>query len=516
MYADKSHEPLQFANEHNYIYVVYHRINVGFVNRIPDIQFDFNMKHWEKFTNYNPFISSPYKVSVKLSDLVENQDKFLNEYNSKHKNNQIIFNKLNDKSNNYDNKTDNNDNKTDNNDNKADNNDDNNDNKADNNDNKTDNNDNKVDNKLIADSKLGNDKSNGDNDIFIDFYVQSFHANELKYVNTAQHKLYNKSNDIVGAGLLDVVYGPSVKLITKFVNFCLFGSIHLQKSRKNIIYNWNSMNGAYYMNNIAYDRSINNLYGLQEYYDQITADVANYKNNIEKLIQLGKSNGLNYLLYGSPGTGKSSFIRVLSTTLGVPLYITNLGPKTTESNLAAMLSPNVINMKKKEVTQHRKTIDNFIIVLIEDFDRYLESSQHLLKGILNELDGISPAFNIIRFFTANDPNIISNNFVLCSRMHRTFLFDKPNKDHIGMLLKNTFPDNVHDVSLLNLTVNKLNGLNTTMRQITSFIARFLGSDNPLQDIVNNIEQWKLDEEKLNNYKDTISIAKANAKPAMYS
>lgn len=292
--------------------------------------------------------------------------------------------------------------------------------------------------------------------------------------------------------IYDVVFGQSIDLIAEFYYYLKMKC--QPESTTNYLYLWNPQYGQYYHDGKkSYNKSINDLFGLKPYYKQVNTDIKRYKLHKDLLMKLGESNGLNYMLYGPPGTGKSSFIRAMSSQLGLSLYVAKLTMAQNENQITNMLIPNLTQT------------DDFKIVLIEDFDRYLElpGSKTTMSAVLNALDGVFPAYNVIRFFSANDPNIISSNGALLSRMNRVMYFDLPNNDQIKNLIMNAFPNKINQ-NLIDEAVKQIGELKLSMRQITHYVCRYLDSDDPVNDLLVNKDKWIEDMNKFNEYKGSVS------------
>jgi len=330
----------------------------------------------------------------------------------------------------------------------------------------------------------------------ITFVVQSYHKNELKYVSHTMVDEYDKIPNIC-----DVVFGPNIDLIEQFYDYLKMKC--QPESTTNYLYLWNPQYGQYYHDGKkSYNKSINDLFGLKPYYKQVITDIKRYKTHKDMLMKLGESNGLNYMLYGPPGTGKSSFIRAMSSQLGLSLYVAKLTMAQNENQITNMLIPNLTQT------------DDFKIVLIEDFDRYLEldGSKTTMSAVLNALDGVFPAYNVIRFFSANDPNIISSNGALLSRMNRVMYFDLPNNEQIKNLIMNAFPNKINQ-NLIDEAVKQIGELKLSMRQITHYVCRYLDSADPVNDLLVNKDKWIEDMNKFNEYKSSVDDKqKDNKKP----
>ena len=110
-----------------------------------------------------------------------------------------------------------------------------------------------------------------------------------------------------------------------------------------------------------------------------------------------------------------------------------------------------------------------------------------MSSLLNAIDGVMPAFGVIRFFSANDPNIISGNEALSSRFKRLLFFDKPNDFQKIEQIKRVYINNNLDNKLIKLFIEKISECNLNMRQITDYLCRFLDEEKPLEIAFDKLE-----------------------------
>lgn len=341
------------------------------------------------------------------------------------------------------------------------------------------------------------DKTLPDKDIT--FYIQTVTDREFVDFVTNPQTHQNCTN---GPRFYDIVIGENENLISLFNTY--LQNETLPKNKKNLIYKWNPYNGAYYLNRQkTYDKSIDDLIGLKDYYNTIIGDINNSLKYKDKLIRLGESNGSNYMLYGPPGTGKSSFVRALACELNVPIYIANIGNATSEGQITAMLCPDN-NGRDDDYYDDVPTVEsNIKIVLIEDFDRYIESaeSRETMSAVLNALDGIYPAFGVFRFFSANNPQVINKNKAMSTRMNNTFFFARPNVEQITAQVKNVFSDKVLEDELVTKFVSKVATKKFGMREITHYLCRFIQFDNPMKEVLNGVTKWFDQLKQFDEFKD---------------
>ncbi|KAI3457964.1 hypothetical protein Pfo_014627 [Paulownia fortunei] len=127
---------------------------------------------------------------------------------------------------------------------------------------------------------------------------------------------------------------------------------------------------------------------------RIKSDLENLLKSRQYYHRLGRVWKRSYLLYGSAGTGKSTFIAAMAKFLSYDIYEINLHKVANDSDLKYLLLQTT----------------NKSLLVIEDLDRYLgeKSTAVSLSGILNFMDGIFSCCGEERVmvFTMNSKEII--------------------------------------------------------------------------------------------------------------
>ena len=169
------------------------------------------------------------------------------------------------------------------------------------------------------------------------------------------------------------------------------------------------------------------LIGFGHPLDRISRDVDTRLRNAALLAEMGEGNkSLNYLLYGPPGSGKTTLILTYASMHGLPVYVMNSATKVHSGQLRRMMSP-------------RSDVSPVTVLMYEDFDTYLAanvSREGSMAEILNTLDGAGDGASggVVRFFTGNDARAIFATPALMNRMSACFCLGYPSREMLAAKL----------------------------------------------------------------------------------
>ncbi len=253
----------------------------------------------------------------------------------------------------------------------------------------------------------------------------------------------------------------------------------------NKIYRYSAFNNSWQLSS-SFDKSLEkDLIGCDFYFNSIRKDLNNYIKYKSFLTSIGENKSINNLLYGIPGTGKTSIIKTIATEDNYPIFIVN------PNNINLIYLDSILNPQVDIGSSPMK------ILLFEDFDRFLigDSVNSSMSQLLNSLDGLDDKGGVARFFTCNSTDIIFSNAALISRMNNKFKFELPTEEMFKGKLRRLFtfytnenitPDPLKTNEFLKLVVEKSEEKKITLRPFVKYVIKYLFEEDYLDKLIGNI------------------------------
>ena len=141
--------------------------------------------------------------------------------------------------------------------------------------------------------------------------------------------------------------------------------------------------------------------------EAITADLDRFFASRERYETLGIPWRRGYLLYGAPGTGKTSLVTALASELSLNVCVLSLAsPNVTDEKIGNLLA----------------SVPRRSVILIEDVDAFFQHRKAdtgvkvSYSGFINALDGVAAHEGSVVFLTTNHPQLIDEAAIRSGRV----------------------------------------------------------------------------------------------------
>jgi hypothetical protein len=257
------------------------------------------------------------------------------------------------------------------------------------------------------------------------------------------------------------------------------------------IYELDGRYGDWTILNICKKRDTSTLFLEPCVVDSLTSEVRRFVDPATRAEyeKYGIPYKFNVLLYGLPGTGKTTTIHCIASMIGSDIGILQLTKDIDDVNLTK-----AINAMSK--------LDNCKVLVLEDIDSIFSDQRKVhdstknsvtMSGILNFLDGLMRNEGILVFITTNNKDVLDEAVFRTGRIDLQFKYTHCKEDQLKQMIRYYFPE--HEKELAKF-YDKVQHLEFTIADLQTFF--FKNRKNPL-DILKNYKDLLLQKEDTNNH-----------------
>jgi predicted AAA+ superfamily ATPase len=170
----------------------------------------------------------------------------------------------------------------------------------------------------------------------------------------------------------------------------------------------------------CYVQPLNNIFIPPRHKETVTKQIQEFIDSRKRYVQFGRPYKLSFLLTGTPGSGKTSFVKSLCHLMKRKLYVVSFSKTMTDEKLLNLMTE----------------LPDDSVLLLEDIDAFFVDRQPQdisvsFSCLLNVLDGTMAHNNgTITFLTANNPNRLDPALIRPGRVDHIITFDWPRKPEI--------------------------------------------------------------------------------------
>ena len=226
-------------------------------------------------------------------------------------------------------------------------------------------------------------------------------------------------------------------------------------------------------------RSMNTIYLKEGQRENILSKIEMFfdENTRDIYIKFGIPYKCVNLIYGPPGSGKTSIIKGLASQLGCDLYVLPISKDMLDTHLVDAFS--YINQNDEDEPKRK-------IIVIEDIDTLFDDRKQgdkdngiTLQAVLNCLDGFICIEGTMLFLTANKPEVLDFALMRSCRIDTKIELSYSDKYQTECMFNTFFPDITNK---FNDFYNKIKHKKYTTANLQEFLFYNRNSKNIIDDL----------------------------------
>lgn len=177
----------------------------------------------------------------------------------------------------------------------------------------------------------------------------------------------------------------------------------------------------------------------------------------------------NYLLYGPPGSGKTSLITALASKYNLDIFMLNLSAINDDNEFIKLIS---------KLPERSLLVLEDIESLFDSINNRQSKTNITFSTILNTLDGFATKHRLITFLTTNHKDKLDSALLRPGRIDFIMEFKYATKNQLNDMYNNYFDDNNFSVIWNTIKTKKIT---------TAAFHKFLFDNRDSKNILDNIE-----------------------------
>ena len=177
---------------------------------------------------------------------------------------------------------------------------------------------------------------------------------------------------------------------------------------------------------------------------QLLGDINNFLSSKAWYTERGIPWRRGYLLYGPPGSGKTSFVTAVAGETGMNIYSVSLG----SAGMSDDALQSLMNCAPQRSIILMEDVDAAFMSGIEDEQKGEKKTGSLLSlsGLLNAMDGVASQEGSLLFLTTNNPDMLPKRLIRSGRIDVQMAFEHATKEQAQSLFEAFYPQCEKDMA----------------------------------------------------------------------